>query len=162
LIAVTATTVLVVGLGATAAHAATTTPAATVKTVSSVIEKSTVSNRYIDRSKSISSCSIGAAGGSCVISRGRTASRSIQLSLGVTREMVAASFGFSSGYTVSTSVTCTSPVLKAGQIWRAYAVGTRHKYKAKKVTMVGYLAAKTETSGWLYAFNPKAADLHCE
>lgn len=162
LISVAATTVLVVGLGATAANAATTTPAATAKTVSSVIEKSTVSNRYIDRSKSISSCSVGVAGAKCTIAQGKTASRSIQLSLGLTRRIVAGSLGFSADSSVTTTVSCSSPAMKVGQVWRAYAVGTRHKYKAKKVTMVGYLVAKTETSGWLYAFNPKPADIHCE
>jgi len=52
--------------------------------------------------------------------------------------------------------------MKAGEVWRAYAVGSRYRYKAKKVTMIGYVVAKTEKSGWLYAFNPRAADIHCQ
>jgi hypothetical protein len=148
--------------GGVAAAAAPAERSATVKTVSSVIEKTTVSTRYIDRAASISSCSVGTAGARCTIAKGKSASRSIQLTLGLTRKIVSGALGFSADSSVTTTVSCSSPTMKVGQVWRAYAVGTRHKYKAKKVTMVGYLVASTETSGWLYAFNPQPADIHCE
>lgn len=158
-----AATALILGYGgAPAANAAPTGPSATLKVVSSVIEKSTVSKRYVDRSKAISSCSVGRTGATCTISRGKAATRTVQISLGITRQMVAGSFGFSAATSVTTSVACNSPAMKAGEVWRAYAVGPRYRYKAKKVTMVGYLVGKTETSGWLYAFDPRSAEIHCQ
>ncbi|RWZ68028.1 hypothetical protein ELQ92_01870 [Labedella populi] len=112
-------------------------------------------------SKPIGSCSIGRDGGTCTISRGKTADRTISLSLGLTRSVAASGLGISSGKSVSTSVSCTSPGMKRGSVWKAWAVGDYWKYKAKKVTSVDAVLVKAQTSAYLYAFNPSSTRIHC-
>ena len=99
--------------------------------------------------KPIGDCSIGRDGGTCTVSRGKTADRTISLSLGLSRGVAASSLGISSGASVSTSVSCTSPGMKRGSVWRAWAVGDYWKYKAKKVTYVDAVLVKYQTSGYL-------------
>lgn len=108
-------------------------------------------------SKPIGSCSIGRDGGTCTISRGKTADRTISLSLGLTRSVAASSLGISSGKSVS----CTSPGMKKGSVWKAWAVGDYWKYKAKKVTYVDAVLVKAQTSPYLSAFNPSSTRIHC-
>jgi len=150
-----------IAAGGTSATAGTAERVATASVVRSVINKSTVSSRYVDMSKSIASCSVGPAGGSCSITRGSTVTQTVQLALGISRGNVTGSLGLSSASSRSLTVGCTSLSMKAGQVYRAYAVGPRYKYQVKAVSMVGYLVAKTETSGVLYAFDPKPSDIHC-
>ncbi|RUQ87291.1 hypothetical protein [Labedella gwakjiensis] len=111
--------------------------------------------------KPIATCSVGTDGGICTISRGKSADRTISLSLGLTRSVAASSLGFSSAKSVSTTVSCQSPVMKRGSVWRAWAVGHYWKYKAQKVTYVDGVLVNTQTSGYLYAFNPGASRIHC-
>lgn len=128
--------------------------------VTQVVGTTVISTNFVS-STSFSSCSIGTAGGTCTITSGRSVDRTIGLSLGITRSAVAASLGISSSATVSTSVSCTSPPLAAGQSWRAFAVGTRYRYQVKKTTFTGPISSYSTTSGYLYAFNPNPSRIHC-
>ena len=101
------------------------------------------------------------AGITCTISQSTNATRSISLSLGITRGTVASGLGISASSDVGTSVSCTSPALSAGQSFRAYPLGTRFSYKAQKKTIVGPQTT-TEVSGTLYAFDPRANAVACK
>ena len=61
------------------------------------------------------SCKISTTGGTCNISSAKAVTRSVQVSLGATRGFVSGSLGFSAGASVTTTVACTSPPLKAGE-----------------------------------------------
>lgn len=126
-----------------------------------VINKSKVSNSYVNRSNRLGSCTVGSTGSVCTISRTESATRSIDLSLGITRGAVSASLGISAAQSVSTAVSCTSPAMNAGQTWSAYPRGDRWSYNVRKKTILGGSVVNTETSGTLYAFNPRANDVYC-
>lgn len=92
--------------------------------------------------------------------------RTVQLSLGATRSFVSASLGFSSAEGVTTTVSCSSPALKAGQVWKARARGSSYTYKVKKLQAykprVGPTKWRTvSTSAALKAYNPYASDISC-
>lgn len=112
------------------------------------------------------SCKITTTGGYCTISRGKSVDRSIQVSLGAGREAVSAGLGISSSFSVTTSVGCTSPALKAGQTWKARAVGTRYYYRLQQQQAykprVGATSWRTvATSGYLAAYSPYSSAISC-
>lgn len=112
------------------------------------------------------SCRITTTGGTCTIAKAESITRTVQLSLGVSREVVSASLGFSSAKSVSTTVSCSSPALKAGQVWKARALGSTYTYKVKKLQAykprIGPLKWRTvDTSATLKAYNPYASDISC-
>jgi hypothetical protein len=114
----------------------------------------------------IGSCNIRSSGGTCQISRGKTASRDIQLSLGASRGSVAAGLNISAGTSVATTVSCSSPPMSAGQTWKARAVGTRYYYNVNKQKGVqgrtGIIGWNTvATSGRLTALNPYGSSISC-
>lgn len=95
-------------------------------------------------------------GGTCTI--GKVASRTTQVgtSLGMSKGSVAASIDVSLSKTSSTSVSCTSPRLKRGQIYRAYVRGISKSYKIRKT-----YAGHTWTSGTLAAREPYKLSITC-
>ncbi|WP_334148010.1 hypothetical protein [Microbacterium sp.] len=114
----------------------------------------------------IASCTITTGGGTCVITKGKTATRNIELSVGASRADVSAGLKISATSSVTTTVGCTSPALKSGQTWRAHAVGTQYRYNLQKQEAykprVGPTYWKTvETSGKLTAFNPSPSAISC-
>lgn len=130
-------------------------------TIQTVIGKSKVSGSYVNRSNRLASCTVGSSGSTCTIQRSVSATRSVDVSLGITRGAVSSSLGFSAAESVSTSVSCNSPSMKAGQTWSAYPRGDRWSYKVSSVTKVGVRVVASKTSGTLYAFNPRANDVFC-
>jgi hypothetical protein len=106
-------------------------------------------------------CSIGTAGGTCTITTGKSVTRTVGLSLGASRDWAAGQLSISSANTVSTSVSCTSPPLPAGGVWRAKARGDRFTYKIRKQTWIGQILYSTETSGTQSSFNPYPTNIHC-
>jgi hypothetical protein len=84
-------------------------------TTQTVVNKTTLSTRYTDKSRQISRCTVYTTGGTCSISKGKSATRTIQTSLGITRNAVASSLSISAASTVSLTASCNSPVLKSGQ-----------------------------------------------
>ena len=116
--------------------------------------------------KVFASCKVWTTGGICQISKGRSASRDIALSLGVSRGTVAAALNVASGSSVSVNVSCQSPPLKAGQTWKAKAMGRYYHYNVRK--QLG-AQGRTGVRGWstiatsprLTAFNPAASEVAC-
>lgn len=126
-----------------------------------VVNKSRVSTSYTSPT-SFASCKIGTKGGTCNISSGKSATRTVDVSLGISRSGVTSSLGISDSQSVSIGVACSSPPLAAGATWRAYAVGNRYQYKVRKVTTIGFAIVSDVTSGWLYAFDPNPARIYCK
>lgn len=112
-------------------------------------------------------CRVTTTGGVCTITKGRSASRDIQVSLGVSRSEVAANLSISSSTSVSVGVSCTSPTLKAGQVWKARSVGTRYYYNVRKQEgrasgkVPTYKWTTVATSGRLTAHNPSPNRISC-
>lgn len=157
---------IVTGLGvgpavqASEREAAAAVPAFGSVTQLKVVNKSATKN-YIDRSRRIAHCNVQSNGLGCSINRTSSATRTIQLSLGISRGAVASQLGISSANSVSVAVTCTAQTMKKGQTLVAYSVGTRHKYQVNKKTARSGFVLSNSTSGWLYAFNPYSAGISC-
>lgn len=130
--------------------------------VYSVVNKSVNNANYINTGQLLANCS-GSTGTSCAISSTKSATRSISLSLSMSRASVAGALGISSAASQSLAISCTSPKLKAGQVYKAYPRGVRYQYKVTRTqrtwTQAGWVNGPTSTSGWLYAFNPTG--IHC-
>ena len=129
-----------------------------------VISKSSVS--YVSGSKVIGSCKVTSTGGRCAISSGRTATRTIQVSLGASRSDVSAGLSISSASSVTTTVGCNSPAMRKGQIWKARALGTKYSYRLQKQQAykprIGPTSWRTVgTSGRLTAYNPYRSGISC-
>lgn len=127
----------------------------------SVINKSTVSTNWTNRSQVIGSCKVSRSGTSCTISSGTTATVTVATSLGASKALVSGSLGLSAGKSITVNTSCTSPNLSAGETFRAAAVGTRYQYKVRKVTRMDGRVVTDQTSGWLYAFKPNSSRIHC-
>lgn len=121
----------------------------------------TSTSKYVDRSREIARCSVATAGLSCSINKTSSATRTIDLALGISRASVASTLGISESNTVSVSVTCSSGALKKGQSLVANSMGTRYKYKVSKMVARSGVILSSETSGWLYAFNPSSSGISC-
>ncbi|MFC8597472.1 hypothetical protein [Isoptericola sp. NPDC057191] len=130
-------------------------------TTKSVVNKKRIAKYYTDRSKQIGRCTITTRGGRCTISRGKTATRTIETSFGVSRKSVAASLGFSSSTSVTMQQACTSPSMKKGKTWKAWAQGSRYHYKVQPKTRVAGFTISGKKSKWLYAFDPNPNDITC-
>lgn len=127
----------------------------------SVTRGSTVRNQILF-SKLIGSCLIGLSGSTCTVTKGKDATRSIDLSLGITRGAVASGLGIGSSNSVSVSVGCTSPALPQGTQYKAYAMGTQYYYKVNRwyVDDFGRTSNRT-TSGTLLAEDPYQTQIYC-
>lgn len=136
-----------------------------VEPLSDYVTHYRLANKSVKKSQKgpqFASCTILKKGGKCSIEKGRTLTRTINLSLGATRNWAAGQLGISSANTTTTTVSCHSPAMKKGEIWRGYSMGSRHKYKVKKLTYYkGRDLVDTKTSGWLYAFNPYRNSIAC-
>lgn len=125
-----------------------------------VVNQTSTSN-YVDRSREIARCSVATAGLSCSINKTSSATRTIDVALGISRGSVASSLGISDSTTVAVSVTCSSGALKKGQSLVAHSMGTRYTYKINKTVARSGVVLSSETSGWLYAFNPSSSGISC-
>lgn len=137
----------------------------TVEPQSDYVTHYRMANKSVKKSQKgpqFASCTILKNGGTCNIGKGKTLNRTINLSLGVTRNCAAGQLGISAAKTTTTTVVCNSPAMKKGEVWRGYSMGSRHKYRVKKLTYYkGRELVDTQTSGWLYAFNPCRSDIAC-
>lgn len=113
------------------------------------------------------SCKITSTGGTCTITTGKTVTRTIGISLGASRSDVSLGLNISSADSVTTTVACASPALKAGQTWKARALGTRYTYKVQKKEGIrprvggGVIWKIVGTSGTLTAYNPYRSAISC-
>ncbi|WP_143244609.1 hypothetical protein [Agrococcus casei] len=139
-------------------------PMANIHTYYTVITKKTISSSYTNKSQLLGVCKN--PGGKCSISKSVSVTRTIQLSLGAARNNVSAGLGISNAGTVSSSISCTSQILKNGQTFRAYPLGTRYSYQIRAEQWIVERGVKqhkisTKTSGTLYAFNPHPNGVSC-
>lgn len=137
--------------------------AATTLTRHNVIS---VTKKYSVTGAQFSSCQITTNGGTCSISQGKQIARTVQLSLGATRAGVSAGLNVSQATTITSAVSCNSPALKAGQVWRGRSVGTQYTYKIQqqkgtKPRIGGTTWTTVATSGFLTALDPNAQDISC-
>lgn len=128
-----------------------------------VIEKSSTANVT---GGVFASCKITTNGGACDIARGKSITRTIGISLGASRSVVSSGLSISAGNTVTTTVACQSPALKAGQTWHGRALGTRYNYKVQKQQSYKPRVGATQwkavgTSSKLTAFDPKPNSISC-
>lgn len=144
---VAALAVLMAGSAVAAAPAS----AGVYRTTYQVNVKSTTNNY---RGAFIMDCS-ASKGGRCTITKSLSATRTINLSLGVSRGVVAGGLGWSSASTTTVSGSCTSPPFSASHhVYKAYVKGTQKTYTVTKRIYLGTKLLKTETSGTLKGFNP--------
>ena len=126
-----------------------------------VVSKSVVSTSYTNKSKVIGQCKISRANSTCTISSGSTATGTVQAALGAAPMGLSGQVGVSGSKSVSVNVSCTSPKMPKNSSYRAWAVGTRYKYKVQKIRTVWGSSSVQGTSGWLYAFKPSASKIDC-
>lgn len=124
-----------------------------------VVSKSSLGGQI--GSKVIASCLIRSDGGTCTITRGKTASREVQLSFGMSWASATAQLGIGSGRTITTTVSCSSPSLSAGTSWKARPIGTIYYYKIRKRLIQAGHVLSTTMSSPLKAFNPSASKIAC-
>lgn len=160
------------GSSATAAESpsstggATTADTATPTMISNWTFRSTVVNKvkYINRAgkQILGRCLIGTRGGTCTISKGKTATRTIEIGGGVTRGMVAGSLGISTATSTTVEVGCTSPALDPGDYWTARPFGTKYVYDVRKSKY--FLGVKVDSAiveENLRAFSPYRSQIYC-
>lgn len=120
-----------------------------------VVDKSKTSN-YANRSQTLASCKALNTGVTCTIAKSASSTRTVQLGMTMKRQDITASLGFSSAATVGVTVSCTSPTMMSGQVFKAFPLGERHRYKVQRESLLG-----VEKTGWLYAFNPYSNGFSC-
>ncbi|MBF4603163.1 hypothetical protein [Curtobacterium sp. VKM Ac-2884] len=125
-----------------------------------VISKSSTGS-YVGTEK-LASCGSRTVAMDCSLTKGKAATRSIGLDLGATRAWAAGQLKISASATQSVSVTCRKQKVAKGKQLVAYPVGVRYKYKIEKHITGGGKEYVTDTSGWLYAFNPGSARVSCD
>lgn len=126
-----------------------------------VVSKSVVSTSYTNRASVIGQCKISRANSTCTISSGSSATGTVQAALGATPKGLSGQLGVSVSKSVSVNVSCTSPKMPKNSSYRAWAVGTRYKYKVQKIKTVWGSSSVQATSGWLYAFKPSTSKIDC-
>lgn len=118
---------------------------------------------YVNKSKALASCRAqGKVPITCTITKGKTATRSFGVALKIPIKTVAAELGISQQTSVTLTTGCSARI-KSGQTLYAYPVGTRYKYKVKKVTKGSIMQYYNGTtiSSWQYTFNPYKNDIAC-
>lgn len=126
-----------------------------------VLNKKLISSTCMNKSKVIGRCTVQTNGSQCTISTGTSVSATVSLALGATYKDVTGTLGFSATRTVLVNISCTSPKLKKGQTWVAWAQGSRYSYKLQKSQPRKMGPAVKTVSGTLYAFNPRANAVTC-
>ncbi len=96
------------------------------------------------------------AGGTCSIQRVQSRSTTVGVAFGLSVKTVSAGINVSRTATSSTAVTCNSPKLRKGQVFRAYVMGVYKTYRIRKTH-----AGHTWTSGLLKARQPYKTSIHC-
>ena len=95
-------------------------------------------------------------GGTCSIQRVQSRSTTVGTSFGLSVKTVSAGIDVSRTATSSTAVTCNSPKLRRGQIYRAYVMGIYKTYRIQRT-----YAGHSKTSSLLRAYQPYKTSIHC-
>ena len=156
LAAVAACVLMVPVQGASAQDAPSVLGPVTLVTSWKVIVLST-SSPVADFTRPVARCT-ASAGSTCTISQAAAVSTTVQASLGYSNYGVASSLGFSLSRTSSTTVSCSSPRLAAGQSYVGYAQGTQKQYWIQEWQTNSSISAPpphlVATSSLLTAFQP--------
>jgi hypothetical protein len=128
-------------------------------TTVTVIDKK-VQRNYV-HPRVIADCSVTSGTGRCVISKGYTATREVQVAFGLGRSWVTGQLGIQNSTSVTLEIGCTSEVLTAGQTWKARSKGTKYTYKIQRKIVVAGRVLKTEVSKPLTAFSPSPTSIAC-
>ncbi|MFC4243482.1 hypothetical protein ACFOYW_08855 [Gryllotalpicola reticulitermitis] len=120
-----------------------------------------ITKDYTNKSKQLSSCSVGTSGAKCSATANRAFTNTWQTSMGITVKALSTSLGFSHAATTAYSTTCHSPTMKKGQTWRMYPRGTHASYKIRKTTATQFRTT-TQTSGTLTSFKASHNAIYCE
>ena len=94
-----------------------------------MVDRKRVSSQYTNLSQLLAMCR--ASSGVCTTDESKSATRTIGLALGATRSWAAGQLSISTAASRTLSISCTSPRLKAGQVWKAYPLGVRWSYKIR-------------------------------
>jgi hypothetical protein len=161
----TATTTVVIGLGAAPAYAdnANSVQPAIAIPVSHKysLVNHTIAKYWTRKAQLLGSCSAVNVGLTCTIARGKSASRTVQVDFSASRGAITAALGISSAYTVETTVSCSAHI-NAGQRWGAWPVGSHHKYLVKDTATTSFGATTTNVgTTYKYTFNPYASSISC-
>ena len=117
------------------------------------------SSPVADFTRPVARCT-ASAGSTCTITQAAAVSTTVQVSLGYSNYGVASSLGFSLSRTSTTSVSCSSPRLGAGQSYVGYAQGTQKRYWIQEWQTNSSISAPpphlVATSSLLTAFQPFA------
>jgi hypothetical protein len=127
-------------------------PCAPPVTTYTVVSLNTYPNTTLLHLGRVGSCSN--PGGKCTLSITNSVSTTVEASFGLSHSWVSGHIGVSLSSSSSVGVTAVSPrKLTANEQFRAYANGVQKQYRIKK-TVSSYYGTTTETSGWLYAYEP--------
>lgn len=121
-----------------------------------VVDKTVTGNK---KGNEVGRCVAGSSKMNCSISRGKSATRSIQVDFGLTRGKVAGQLGISSSHSVTVEVGC-SRTIKKGQALVAYSVGRQFRYRIES-GVASVVPSKKTYSKWLSAFDPDKNGLYC-
>lgn len=83
-----------------------------------VRDKKLANSNYVNKGQRIGDCTIETKGGTCTISSGMSAARTVLLALGASRDNISAQLSPSSTTTQSVTAGCTSPAMAAGKYGR--------------------------------------------
>ncbi len=105
-------------------------------------------------------------GGRCTLTQFANSTRTFGAALGISIKAIASDLSISASrsVTIGASASCTSSrKLKRGEVFVAYPMGSRHKYRVKR-TVAGSRNPSDNgsvTSGWRYTFNPYQVGIDC-
>lgn len=123
--------------------------------IDTVVNKTKYTN-YTNYSQTLGSCKAASQNVTCTISKSTSSTRTVQVGMSLKRGDVTGSLGISSGTTVGVSVSCTSPKMNVGQVFKAWPLGSKYKYRIRRESLL-----PTEYTGWLYTFNPYTNGFTC-
>ncbi|AEE71878.1 hypothetical protein TIA1EST31_03353 [Cutibacterium acnes FZ1/2/0] len=93
-----------------------------------------------------------------------SATRTVQLALGASRDNISAQLSLSSATTQSVTVGCTSPAMAAGKVWTAWPTGNLWQYRINKRVherRSDGMDYDGGTSDLLKAFDPSQTRISC-
>lgn len=129
-----------------------------------VRDKKLANSNYVNKGQRIGDCTIETKGGTCTISSGMSATRTVQLALGASRDNISAQLSPSSTTTQSVTAGCTSPAMAAGKVWTAWPTGNLWQYRINKRVherRSDGMDYDGGTSDLLKAFDPSQTRISC-
>ena len=118
------------------------------------------SDNQINANEVLASCS-GGKGFECALTSTYSASRTVQVSLGIKASVVVADLSLGSSTVKAHSASCTWTLPTSSSRLIAYPMGQQVFYKVTKKTYSAGNLTSTTTSGTLMAFKPYSGSLFC-